>query len=369
MSTQFHLLTNGPEIRRELTSVIAHATDSLCLMMYIYGDDEAGQSLLTELIQAARRGVRVKMIVDAFGSLFTPDRFFAPLREAGGEIHWFNSGWHPRYLFRNHQKFVLADSRIAIIGGFNIANHYFGDGVQTGWRELGIRVEDSTVAELQSYFDSFMDALARKSVKLKDFAGVAARVRGPSKEVEWLVNSPGIGKSLYVNRLRRDLIRGSRLSLMMGYFVPTASLRRVIGRIARRGRVEIVLPQKTDVPISRYAAWSTFKRLLRDGCEIYEYQPQPLHAKLIVIDDVVYAGSANIDIRSLHFNYEISLRVHNAKLAAEARLLVQHNIALSTRITQEIYDRSSGVFRRLIQRASYILLSRFDYLVTRRFLD
>jgi cardiolipin synthase len=156
---------------------------------------------------------------------------------------------------------------------------------------------------------------------------------------------------------------------MMGYFVPTASLRRLIGRIARRGRVQLVLPHITDVPISRYAAWFTFERLLRDGCEIYEYQPRPLHAKLFVIDDIVYTGSANLDIRSLQVNFEMSVRIHDSVLADEVRRLVEADIARSTRISSEIYARNSALFQRLLRRAAYALLSRFDYFLSRKLAD
>jgi cardiolipin synthase len=155
----------------------------------------------------------------------------------------------------------------------------------------------------------------------------------------------------------------------MGYFVPTASLRRLIGRIARRGRVQLVLPHITDVPISRYAAWFTFGRLLRDGCEIYEYQPRPLHAKLFVIDDIVYTGSANLDIRSLQVNFEMSVRIHDSVLADEVRRLVEADIARSTRISSEIYARNSALFQRLLRRAAYALLSRFDYFLSRKLAD
>lgn len=85
----------------------------------------------------------------------------------------------------------------------------------------------------------------------------------------------------------------------------------------------------------------------------------------MVLGDVVYAGSANIDTRSLHLNFEISLRVRDTKLAAEARQLVEKDIGLSTRITQEVYDQNSDIFRRI----AYTLLSRFDYFVSRKFLD
>jgi cardiolipin synthase len=337
-------------------------------MMYIYSNDETGRSLLSELTGAARRGVDVRIVIDAFGSILTSDEFFEPLREAGGQVRRFNSHWHPHYLFRNHQKFVIADSTIALIGGFNFANPYFGNGLDNGWREVGMRVRHPIVDELQGYFDRFWNALQR-TARLRDLTGITTAKRSSKRKIEWLGSGPSMRRSLYADRLRRDLIHASRLSMMMGYFVPSVSVRRMIGRIARRGEVRLVLPYRTDVPISRYAAWFTYKRLLRDGCQIYEYQPRPLHAKLLVIDDILYVGSANLDFRSLHLNFEMVLRVRDANLAEEARRLINDSIDFSKHITQEIYDQHSGIFRRIIQRLSYILLSRFDYFVSRRYIE
>jgi cardiolipin synthase len=108
---------------------------------------------------------------------------------------------------------------------------------------------------------------------------------------------------------------------------------------------------------------------LRDGCQIYEYQPRPLHAKLIVMDDIVYAGSANIDTRSLHVNFELSVRIQDAKLAALVRKFIEKDIRLSTRITQEVYERNSSILQRIIRSGAYTLLSRFDYFLSRKFVD
>ena len=369
MNSQFHLLPDGIKIRRELSAMVAGAVDSICVVMYIFSDDTAGHSVMSELANAARRGVRVKLIIDGFGSAFTPDRFFAPLSEAGGRIQRFNTGWHPRYWFRNHQKFVIADGRSALTGGFNIGDPYFGDGIKSGWREAGIRVDGFMVGELQDYFSTLWNALARGIFKLRDLTNAMQPVCGPVRDVEWVISCPAIGQSLYSKYLGKDLSRSSRLSVVMGYFIPTASLRRTIGKISRRGKVVLVLSHTTDVPFSRHAAGFTFRRMLRDGCEIYEYHPRPLHAKLIVIDDIVYIGSTNIDVRSLHLNFEMSLRIPDAKLAVEALQLVQNDIGHSARITQDIYDRNSSIFQRFIRRLSYTLLSRFDYFFSRKFLD
>jgi cardiolipin synthase len=366
MNPEFELLQDGLCIRRELSKVIAGATKSLCIMMYIFCNDKAGNAVLSELIAALQRGVRVRIILDGFGSMLTPHRFFSPFYQAGGQIQKFNTHWHPRYLFRNHQKFVIADGQTALTGGFNIADHYFGDGINSGWRDIGIRIDGPPVKELQDYFDMRWQAPTRHFRKLHR---TRSHEKYPARHVEWLFSGPGIGRSNYAINLKKDLSRATRLSLMMGYFVPPISLRRALGKIARRGEARLVLPALTDVPISRLAAWHTFARLLRDGCEIYEYQPRPLHAKLIVLDDVVYVGSSNLDIRSLHLNFEMTLRVRDAALAAQALQLIQNDIRLSVQITEEAYQKNMGLWQRIVRKASYMFLNRFDYIISRKFVE
>ncbi len=369
MQSEIALLASGLEIRSQLSGLLAAAEHSVCIIMYIFVDDASGRSVVAELAAAARRGVRVRLVIDGFGSGGASDRLFAPLRQAGGQVARFNTRWHPRYLFRNHQKLILADGRSALLGGFNIGDDYFGDGVKSGWREVGVRADGPAVQDLQVYFDRLWEALEGSHVTLRALSEAIVRHDSGGNDLEWIVSGPGLQMGRYGRLLRRDLRRASRLSLLMAYFVPTASLRRMIGRIAHRGRVELILPQATDIPLSRLASWSTFRRLLRDGCEIYEYQPRPLHAKVIVLDDVVYVGSMNLDTRSLHLNFELVLRVRDARLAGQARELIERDIALSRRITQDVYDQETGYTQRVARRLAYSLVSKLDYFLTRKFLD
>jgi cardiolipin synthase len=363
------LLGDGTSIRGELGHLIDQAQHELAIIMYMFKNDDSGAAILASLVNAARRGVSVRLILDAFGSGTTPGDFFAPLAAAGGMVLWFNTGWHPRYLFRNHQKMVIADGQRVLIGGFNVGDEYFADGVTAGWRELGAVVEGPEVQVLANYFDRLMSALISGKPSLWALRDAAERARVETGSLIWLISGPGIRRGRYGRQLKRDLNGAQRLSLVMAYFVPTATLRRMIGRIARRGSAALVLPKITDVPIVRTASWYTFRRLLRDGCAIYEYQPQPLHAKIIVIDDIVYLGSMNMDIRSLHLNFEIALRVHDPELAEQARQLIAQDIALSRRVTPEDYNVRSGLVQRFIRSLAYSIVNRLDYFVGRRFLD
>src|SRR5207245_8310130 len=109
-----------------------------------------------------------------------------------------------------------------------------------------------------------------------------------------------------------------------------------------------------------------YRRLLREGVEIYEYQPQILHAKLIIIDEVVYAGSANLDQRSLNINYELMIRFDSQQVAGQAREIFAANLGHCRRVTVKEWRKSRSLWRRLKQRWAYFLLARVDPYVARR---
>ena len=135
-------------------------------------------------------------------------------------------------------------------------------------------------------------------------------------------------------------------------------------RVARRGgRVQLVLAAKTDVLVSQLAARSLYRRLLKAGVEIYEYQPQILHAKLVCIDGVVYAGSSNLDIRSLNLNYELMLRLEQAPTVSQAHEIFDRLLEQSSQINLVAWQKSRSLWQRWKDRWAHFLLTRIDPLV------
>jgi cardiolipin synthase len=146
----------------------------------------------------------------------------------------------------------------------------------------------------------------------------------------------------------------------MAYFLPTWRIRRALIRVARGGgTVELVLAGKSDVTLAQLAGRSLYRRFLRTGIKIFEYEPQILHMKLIVIDDVVYIGSANLDQRSLKINYELMVRFESSGMAAEASDLFQRTKAHSREVTPDEW-KSRSLWQRIKQRWAYFLLVRMD---------
>ncbi len=139
-------LRGGLEIFPSMLEAIAAARKSIRLETYIYTDGRVGRQFLEALLAAARRGVRVQVLVDAIGSWLLPDDFFNPLIAQGGEVRRFNP-IHPwRFGVRDHRKLLLCDGAVIFIGGFNMADEYDGDGVTRGWCDLGMRMVSGDLA-------------------------------------------------------------------------------------------------------------------------------------------------------------------------------------------------------------------------------
>jgi cardiolipin synthase len=180
-----------------------------------------------------------------------------------------------------------------------------------------------------------------------------------------LLGGPTRGLSPWGQTLRNDLNGGQKIDVIAAYFAPYAPLLKPIRRAARRGRSRVITAAKSDNAVTIAAARNRYRYLLPD-VEMYEYQPMMLHTKLYVIDDIVYIGSANFDVRSLYLNLEVMLRVRDAGFAESVRRFVDHEIADSVRITAEDYARSQTLWTRIKGRLSYFLMAVLDYNVSRR---
>jgi cardiolipin synthase len=306
------------------------------------------------------------VLVDAVGSVLLSDHFWDTLRQAGGEARTFNVIGLRRWSIRSHRKLLVCDEQIAVIGGFNISPAYEGDGVQRGWCDVGLRIEGLSAKQLASSFDEMFeraDFRHKRFMRWRKF-GAKKTVTLPVEQI--LFSGPGRGRSPFKQSLQQDLARARDVRIIAAYFLPPRRLRRALMRVARRGgRVQLVLAGKSDVPLALLAARSLYRRLLAAGVEIYEYQPQILHAKLIIVDDIVYTGSSNLDVRSLRINYELMLRLADAGVTGKARGIFDDIMKHCRRVTAEDWRRSGTFWRRLKQRWAYFLLNRVDPYVAR----
>jgi cardiolipin synthase len=366
-SANFHWLRTGDEAFAQMLTAIDAARETVRLEMYTFSMSELGEQFRKGLIRARQRGAQVRVLIDAIGSLNLRESFWDPLLAVGGEFKWFNPLKLQRLSYRDHRKVLVCDDRVAFIGGLNIAPEYQGDGVTKGWRDLAMSITGPLVQELAHCFDT---QFTLADFKHKRFA----RLRRPisrgilsTPEGELFLGSPGLGAGPIKRALIKDLAAAKSVKIICAYFLPTRRIRRELMRIAgESGQVQLILAGKSDVPLSQLASQRLYHILLRSGVEIYEYQPQILHTKLFIIDHGVYAGSANLDPRSLNINYELLVRFPNGSLAYEAQAIFAENLDHSRKIDRATWRNSRTLWRKLKERWAYSIIARLDPYLARR---
>jgi cardiolipin synthase len=357
----YNWLKAGKEIFPALLDAINVAKKTVCLEIYTFTSGALGKTFIEALVNAEKRGVKVRLLVDAVGSITLSNNFFTPLRDAGGHVRIFNPLTLKRFWIRNHRKLLVCDDEVAFVGGFNIAPEYEGDGIKSGWCDVGLKIKGPLVKGLA---ESFEEMFARAHFRHKRFSRF--RKIGPEKTIaepkeEILFSGPGRGFSPIKRALHHDFANAKNVRIMVAYFLPTLRMRRDLLRVVRRGgKVQLILPGKSDVPLSQLAAQSLYRRFLKGGIEIYEYQPQILHAKMFIVDDVIYIGSCNLDARSLKINYELLVRIHSESVLKDANEIFDGDLKHCHQITLADWKKKRTFWRRLKRRWAYFLLNRLD---------
>jgi cardiolipin synthase A/B len=359
-------LADGDATFAAMVALIRQARESVCLETYMVRPGEPAESLLAGLLEARARGVRVRVLYDAFGSEGLPLTFFFQLETAGGEVRIFSPARRLRLAFRDHRKLLVCDARRAIVGGNNIGPEYAGDGVRRGWRDLALQIEGPIGATLAQSFEAMYLLAPISASGIRKFRAAVRALPSPAGAVRLLSSGPGWRRVLGPT-LRFDLRRARDVRCMAGYFLPPSRIRRALHRCAARGgAVQLLLAGKSDVPVARYAAEHLYSTMMEGGAELYEYQPQVLHAKLILMDDIVYVGSCNLDRRSLDINFELLLRLEWPELAEQGRAMFEAALSLSRRVPAEEWRARRRWWQELRSTVAYWLLTRIDPLLARR---
>lgn len=367
---RLRLIDSGEERLRSLLELVERAESSIRMLFYTFEPDAAGQLVRDALVAAARRGVKVKLLLDGFGSANISRTFFAELDAEGGALCLFHPKYGRRYLLRNHQKLVIADGKTArgraIIGGSNIQQTYLSDEDPRRWRDVWLLIEGPAVAEPTSYFDALYRWTTTRGAKLRSLRRLISSHSNSHGALQWKYSGPLSLRNPWPRAFARDLNRARLLAIVSAYFSPPRFVLRRIARVGSRGQAQIITAAKSDNNATIAAARHTYSRLLRRGVEMYEYRPVRLHTKLLIVDDVVYFGSANLDYRSIYLNLEIMLRVADRGFADRVRRWFEAELKECERITPELHRARASPWRRFKWMLSHWLVTSMDYSVTRR---
>lgn len=355
----------GHDRREAMLAMLDAARVSLKLVFYIFAEDAISTLVRDALVRAREQGVAVTLILDRFGSCATA-QFLAPITDRGGMVHFASERWTLRYLIRNHQKMIIADDNTAMFGGFNIEDDYFAPPASNGWTDLAIKIDGSAVAGLVELFAKLERWTDGGRGRFRDVRRTVRQWDWSDGNARWLLGGPTRGLSKWADCVSRDLRDGAELDMFMAYFSPPPKLLRKIGKIARKGRTRLLMAAKSDNNVTLGATRSLYDYLLKHRAKIWEFTPCKLHTKLIVLDDAVYVGSANFDVRSLYINLEIVLQIRDAEFAHRMREFVSYHIAASEEITPAVQEKRATVWNRIRWNIAWVLVSVVDYTVSRR---
>ena len=324
------LLDGGREAFPRMIEAIVAARATVYLEVYAFSPNGWGRQFLDALVDAAARGVKVRVIIDGWGSLLGGRSVKARLNAAGCECKIYNRVLSILVLRlrRDHRKILLVDDEVAFLGGINIGNEYADDEMRKGWADLALQIRGPAAVRLGK-------RLRRE--KVGDWAG----------GVHIYLSSESGGRKLRRRYLKAFAAARQLILVAHAYFLPDAGVIRALKRAARRGvTVKLLLAGRSDVPFFRAATATLYRRLLTAGVQIFEWTSSVLHAKAATIDHRRFlVGSFNLDPLSLS-NLETLVEVEDPEVVPRADAWIESHLAGARAIT--LADCSSTWWRRAL---------------------
>lgn len=316
-------LENGEVYFAVMLKAVLAAKKSITFESFVNANSLPVYRFSEAFAERARAGVKVHVILDAFGSRHFGEDHLELMRKAGVQVEIYSPfQWRhlPRYNHRTHRRVLVVDGRVGFTGGAGWTHLWLGHAhAPEFWRDTQYELHGPVVRQLQDNFNDNWQELTGAELAGPDYFPPLQQAGGITAQM--ILGSPEkrpdtIGSSCLL------AIRAAQRSIYIchAYFIPIPEIEEALVAAAHRGvHVEIMLPGKhTDMPIARTATLASLRRLIAAGAELYEYEPTMLHGKLMVVDDhLTIAGSGNIDPRSFFLNDENNLHVLDANFAAE----------------------------------------------------
>ena len=352
------LLMSGQEKFDDMFCAIRQARSSVHLEYFNFRNDSIASLLFDLLAEKAKEGVEVRALFDGFGNDSNNQpllkKHIKAIRKRGIEIYEFDPirfPWINHVQHRDHRKIVVIDGQIAYTGGMNVADYYIKGTPQVGeWRDMHCRIDGDEVNTLQAIFLRIWNKTARQNVHgAKYFRGI----RGgyyfhdlkpdtcctAGHKMVGIINreprtSNKIIRQFYINAINdaKDSIK-----LVNPYLTLTGKLKRALKRAVKRGvKVEVMVSAKSDIPLTPDCVFYNVHKLMKHGVDVYIYEPGFHHTKIIMVDGLFCTvGSANLNSRSLRFDYEENAVIIDPCTTAELSHMFDHDKTRSFKLTPE----------------------------------
>jgi len=331
------IIGDGVDAYEKLVALMKGAEKRLYVTMFILGNDDTGKSFVRVMCEQAKRGVDVRLILDAVGSRGMLRHATRELTEAGGKVRVFMPLLHVPFRgagnLRCHRKLVIADGVRVFTGGMNLAIEYLGSAPHDGrWRDLGAIAEGSVAESAEELFLSDWRFCGRE----KDTGARPERLApksGGDARLQLVPSGPDRPDDALYDALLVAIGRANtRVRIVTPYSIPDEPLQKALVLATRSGiETSLIMPTRSNHPLTDVARRPFLRELDAAGAHLFGYQPGMVHAKAMVVDDTfAYVGSPNMDVRSLLLNYEDAIFVYDAPSVAKVDAFIAALLSEST---------------------------------------
>ncbi|WP_299934751.1 cardiolipin synthase [uncultured Pelagimonas sp.] len=343
------ILIDGDQTFQAIFEAIDAAQSYVLVQFYIVHNDTLGKQLKERMIAAAKRGVEVKFMFDAVGSVALPRHYFQDLRAAGVQTVDPRDMRGPKNRFqinfRNHRKTVIVDGTVGFTGGLNVGDEYMGKSPKFGaWRDTHVRLKGPIVSQLQLIFAEDWH-WATEQVLLTNLNWVSAH---DDRDMTGMIVSTGPGDNLETGALfffSAISAAKSRIWIATPYFVPDTDVLTALKHAVLRGvDVRILVPDVIDHYTPWLAAFAYFDEIQDVGAQIWRYKDGFMHQKVVLVDDSFAAiGTSNLDNRSFRLNFEAMAVMYDPRAAAETEAFLLADFERSEQLTKKLKDQRLAI--------------------------
>ena len=372
------LLMNGQEKFDDMFHAIKQAKSSVHLEYFNFRNDSIASCLFEILVQKVREGVEVRALFDSFGNASNNQplkkHHLEELRSHGIEIYAFDRLRFPwvNYVFhRDHRKIVVIDGKIAYTGGMNVADYYINGTEQVGeWRDMHCRIEGDEVNTLQSIFLRIWNKTTRQNVHgAKYFRGIhgADYITGlkpdtcatAEQKMVGIINREPRTSNKIIRKFYTDAINEAKdsIKIINPYLTLNATLKRALRNAVKRGvKVEVMVSAHSDIPLTPDCVFYNVHRLMKHGVDVYIYKPGFHHTKVIMVDGkFCTVGSANLNARSLRFDYEENAVIIDPGTTKELSDMFDADKKQSFRLTPQTWDEFRTPWQKFVGWFAHLL--------------
>ena len=366
---------NGYQKFDDMFEAIRQARHHVHLEYFNFRNDSIASCLFDILKLKVKEGVKVRALFDGFGNDSNnrplKKKHLVALREAGVEIYEFDPirfPWVNHVFTRDHRKIVVIDGAVAFTGGMNVADYYLNGTEQVGeWRDMHCRIEGSAVDELQRIFLRIWKKVTKEDIGGSEYFSQRATMDNlksdttatAGKKLIGIINrephvSPDIIRSFYLGAI--DAAKDS-IKLVNPYLTLNRKLKKALKNAVKRGvKVEIMISQHSDIPLTPDCVFYNAHKLMKKGADIWVYQPGFHHTKIIMVDGkFCTVGSANLNARSLRWDYEENAVILDSHTTAELERMFDADKKRSVYLTEEVWDEMRSPWKKFVGWFAHLL--------------